>query len=247
MYYTVSRVSALALSETGDNGISLNGSSVDAVRSVSGNVDDDGNLVITVNGVSGVGIPLPDKESEYRVLNDSTFYLSMTEIDVDYGTMPDFPISGYIIISTPNLAKDSILASELGGVKGGSDEPISAIIATEITLNEKPFMFNYYREYNTADLNISTNSPNLLNTLNITEDGNYQMLGTIARGISSSYLDEIILTINPLVISLVVSEGVGTFSIVGTSDGTPTLKVASQDNFLSSSYVLILENTVTKL
>ena len=36
----------------------MNGSSVDAVRSVSGNVDDDGNLVITVNGVSGAGIPL---------------------------------------------------------------------------------------------------------------------------------------------------------------------------------------------
>lgn len=60
MYYTDSRISALALSETGDNSISMNGSSVDAVRSVSGHVDDDGNLVITVNGVSGAGIPLGD-------------------------------------------------------------------------------------------------------------------------------------------------------------------------------------------
>ena len=56
---TVSQISTLALSETGDNGISMNGSSVDAVRSVSGKIDESGNLVITVNGVTGSGIPLP--------------------------------------------------------------------------------------------------------------------------------------------------------------------------------------------
>ena len=57
-------MSTLALSETGDNGISMNGSSVDAVRSVSGEIDESGNLVITVNGVSGDGIPLPSKVPE---------------------------------------------------------------------------------------------------------------------------------------------------------------------------------------
>ena len=57
----------MALSETGDNGISMNGSSVDAVRSVSGNVDENNNLVITVNGVSGSGIPLPKTVSTIKL------------------------------------------------------------------------------------------------------------------------------------------------------------------------------------
>ena len=64
---TVSQISTLALSETGDNGISMNGSSVDAVRSVSGNVDENNNLVITVNGVSGSGIPLPKTVSTIKL------------------------------------------------------------------------------------------------------------------------------------------------------------------------------------
>ena len=50
----------MALSETGDNSISMNGSSVSAVRSVSGSVNENNELVITVNGVSGAGIPLDD-------------------------------------------------------------------------------------------------------------------------------------------------------------------------------------------
>ena len=241
-------MSTLALSETGDNGISMNGSSVDAVRSVSGEIDESGNLIITVNGVSGDGIPLPDKESEYRALNGSVFYLSMTEVKTNYGTMPDYPISGYAITPTPVLMKNSILASELGGVKGGSDTPISAIIATEITYNEAPsIVFNRYREFNITNLDISSSSPNLMNSLNINEDGNYQMLGTVARGAYMSYLEQLILTINPLIISLVVSEGVGTFSITGTTDGSPILKIASFDNFTSSQQILIFENTVTKL
>ena len=243
-----SRISALALSETGDNSISMNGSSVDAVRSVSGEIDESGNLVITVNGVSGVGIPLPDKESEYRVLNGSTFYLSMTEVETDYGTMPDYPITGYAITPTPVLSKNSILASELGGVKGGRESPISVIIATKITYNRAPSsLFSRYREFKVLDLNNSASSPNLMNTLNITEDGKYQMLGTVARGADMSYLDRPILTLNPLIISLSVSEGVGTFRITGTTDGSLTLKIASEDNFTRSSQVLIFENTVKKL
>ena len=226
----------------------MNGSSVDAVRSVSGNVDDDGNLVITVNGVSGAGIPLPDKESEYRVLNGSTFYLSMLEAVTDYGTMPDYPITGYVITPTPVLSKNSILASELGGVKGGRESPISAIIASKITYTQAPSsLFSRYREFKLTDLNNSASSPNLMNTLNITEDGNYRILGTVARGADMSYLDRPILTLNPLVISLSVSEGVGTFRVIGTTDGSLTLKIASEDNFTRSSQVLIFENTVTKL
>lgn len=226
----------------------MNGSSVDAVRSVSGTIDESGNLIITVNGVSGAGIPLPDKESEYRVLKGSTYYLSMLRAETDYGTMPDYPISGYVITPTPVLSKDSILASELGGVKGGGESPISAIIASKITYNKAPSsLFTRYREFKLTDLNNSGSSPNLMNTLNITEDGNYRILGTVARGADMSYLDRPILTINPLIISLSVSEGVGTFRITGTTDGSLTLKIASEDNFVSSSQVLIFENTVTKL
>lgn len=71
----------MALSETGANGISMNGSSVDAVRSVSGNVDDNGNLIITVNGVSGVGIPLPKGET---IVEIPPYVLTEDVLYVDY-------------------------------------------------------------------------------------------------------------------------------------------------------------------
>lgn len=71
-------MSALALSETGDNGISMNGSSVDAVRSVSGEIDESGNLVITVNGVSGAGIPLGESLTEIDCTGDSTSTVPVT-------------------------------------------------------------------------------------------------------------------------------------------------------------------------
>ena len=93
---TASQISTLALSETGDNSISMNGSSVDAVRSVSGNVDENNNLVITVNGVSGSGIPLPSKvpESlEITVPITSTPEGNTTNIRASKNiTLSDFPM-----------------------------------------------------------------------------------------------------------------------------------------------------------
>lgn len=52
------QITGLKLSKPNANQIQLNGDNVSVVESVSGSVDDDGNLVITVNGVAGAGIPL---------------------------------------------------------------------------------------------------------------------------------------------------------------------------------------------
>ena len=79
----------------------MNGSSVDAVRSVSGNVDDDGNLVITVNGVSGAGIPLPKSDIALILKMPMTLDISPTSVSREEAQQNDVCGNGQTTYNLP--------------------------------------------------------------------------------------------------------------------------------------------------
>ena len=59
----------------------MNGSSVDAVRSVSGNVDDDGKLTITINGISSSPIDISS-----GAVSPTSATIQINKLSIDYET-----------------------------------------------------------------------------------------------------------------------------------------------------------------
>lgn len=58
-YATKAEVSAIGITSNG-NTLTVNGKTANAINSVSGSIDENNNLIITINGISGSGIPLPN-------------------------------------------------------------------------------------------------------------------------------------------------------------------------------------------
>ena len=79
----------------------MNGSSVDAVRSVSGNVDDDGKLTITINGISSSPI---DISSGAISLTSAT--IQINKLSIDYETIVSTTRSFYPLTKT-NVVKST--------------------------------------------------------------------------------------------------------------------------------------------
>lgn len=75
------QITGLKLSESGTNGIALNGESVDAVRSVSGSVSGS-NLVVNVNGVSSGNITLPASGGKWIKATPTELYQFMKNANV---------------------------------------------------------------------------------------------------------------------------------------------------------------------
>ena len=60
---TESKVNALALTKPSSNQMSINNTTQDIIDTITGRVDETGNLILTINGKSGSGIPLPKGET----------------------------------------------------------------------------------------------------------------------------------------------------------------------------------------
>lgn len=103
------QITGLKLSKPNQNEIQLNGDNVTIVETISGTVDDDGNLVITVNGVSGSGIPLPATEPDWN-----------TNLD----------ISGTVVVSSSSgLTHDEYDGSVTNEISSsGNPNPASSLI-----------------------------------------------------------------------------------------------------------------------
>lgn len=115
------QITGLKLSKPNQNEIQLNGDNVTVVESVSGTVDDDGNLVITVNGVSGSGIPLPDKE------------LPLIEIDTSESNQIAFALSQAVSLTLSQMNEPIFYAASKFQLPLRNMEVISKLKASRIT------------------------------------------------------------------------------------------------------------------
>ena len=78
---TEAKVNALALTKPSSNQMSINNSTQNIIDTITGIVDESGNLVLTINGKSGSGIPLPKGET---IVEIPPYVLTEDVLYVDY-------------------------------------------------------------------------------------------------------------------------------------------------------------------